>query len=97
MVGTVFGYMSCSLYLASRVSQIYKNWQRKNTEGLAISMFMCAISANVCYGGAIIIRSYTHADYMASLPWLVGSLGTVCLDVTIFMQVGQIERGLHQT
>lgn len=55
-------------------------------EGLAISMFMCAIAANSLYGASILIRSATWPELRSSLPWLIGSLGTVALDVTIFAQ-----------
>lgn len=39
-----------------------------------------------CYGASILIRSYTWAELRSSLPWLIGSLGTVALDVAIYVQ-----------
>lgn len=84
--GTVLGYCSSLLYLTSRLSQIYKNHKRQSAEGLAISMFLCAIAANSCYGASILIRSTTWAELRSSLPWLIGSLGTVFLDLTIYGQ-----------
>ena len=56
-------------------------------QGLAIAMFMCAIAANVLYGGGILIRAYSWDVVVASAPWILGSLGTVGLDVVIFLQV----------
>jgi PQ loop repeat len=41
------GYISSVFYLSSRLSQIYKNYMRKCTEGLSVAMFLMAISANV--------------------------------------------------
>lgn len=41
------GYISSLFYLSSRLSQLYKNWARKCTEGLSVAMFLMAISANV--------------------------------------------------
>lgn len=41
------GYISSVFYLSSRMSQIYKNFMRKCTEGLSVAMFLMAISANV--------------------------------------------------
>lgn len=84
--GSVLGYASSLLYLGSRVSQIYKNWSRHSVEGLAMSMFLFAILANSCYGASILLRTYTWAQLASSLPWLIGSLGTVALDATIFLQ-----------
>lgn len=84
--GTVLGYCSSVLYLVSRLSQIWKNYSRSSAEGLAISMFLCAIAANSFYGASILIRSYTWPELRSSLPWLIGSLGTVALDLTIWAQ-----------
>ena len=56
-------------------------------QGLAIAMFLCAIAANTLYGGGILIRTYDWESFWNSLPWLLGSLGTVGLDVTIYLQV----------
>ena len=82
----MLAYCSSLLYLTSRVSQIIKNHQRQSAEGLAISMFVCAMAANSLYGASILIRSYTWVELRSSLPWLIGSLGTVLLDLTIFVQ-----------
>ena len=56
-------------------------------QGLAISMFLCAIAANTLYGGGILARTYDWESFWSSLPWLLGSLGTVGLDITIYIQV----------
>lgn len=37
-------------------------------------------------GSSILIRSYTWTELRSSLPWLIGSLGTVALDGAIFVQ-----------
>ena len=50
-------------------------------------MFACAISANVCYGLGILIRAYSWQVIWSSAPWILGSLGTVTLDLVIFTQV----------
>lgn len=84
--GTIIGYLSCTLYLVSRGSQIHKNWKRKSTEGLAVSMFAFACAANLFYGASVILRSANIDEFMSSLPWLIGSLGTVVLDFIILIQ-----------
>ena len=50
-------------------------------------MFMCAIAANLFYGFGIIIRAYSWSVILDSAPWILGSLGTVGLDICIFLQV----------
>lgn len=50
-------------------------------------MFACAITANVCYGLGILVRAYSWDVIYSSAPWILGSLGTVSLDIVIFAQV----------
>lgn len=87
VAGNTLGWISSFFYLISRVSQIYKNWQRRATEGLSLSMFACTIVANLLYGVSILLRATCWADIYLSAPWLLGSLGTVGMDITIFLQV----------
>lgn len=74
-------------YLGSRCSQIFKNFSRRSAEGLSLAMFGCAIAANITYGLGILLRTYSWHYLRASAPWILGSLGTVFLDVLIFCQV----------
>ena len=85
-IGSGLGYVSCVLYLASRGAQIQKNRTRHRAEGLASSMFLCAITANCLSGSALLLRSRGWNEVLDSLPWLLGSLGTVFLDVVILAQ-----------
>lgn len=87
LLGAAIGWASSVFYLGSRVSQIYKNFSRKSAEGLSLAMFGCAIAANITYGLGILLRTYSWHYLRASLPWILGSLGTVALDVCIFCQV----------
>ncbi len=86
-VGTIIGWSSSGFYLGSRLSQIWKNHSRQSAEGLSLAMFACAITANVCYGLGILIRAYSWDVVRSSAPWILGSLGTVSLDLVIFTQV----------
>ncbi|KAJ9534257.1 hypothetical protein QJQ45_006961 [Haematococcus lacustris] len=89
VLGSAFGYCSMVLYLTSRMSQIYKNWSRKSAEGLSVIMFVFTISANLCTGCSMLLRSRDIEDLQAQAPWLGGAFGTVALDAFIFWQVGQ--------
>jgi uncharacterized protein with PQ loop repeat len=86
MVGTALGYCSSVLYLCSRVSQIYKNYCRQSSEGLALAMFMMAVCANLCTGTGIILRTFTLQELLEQLPWIIGTLGTISLDMVILWQ-----------
>ena len=87
LLGEVLGWASSLFYLGSRVSQICKNISRRSAEGLSLAMFGCAIIANITYGLGILLRTYTWHNLRSSLPWILGSLGTVALDFCIFAQV----------
>lgn len=90
--GSTLAYVSCVLYLTSRVSQIIKNASRHSAEGLASSMFMCAVAANSFFGASVLLRSRTREETLSSLPWVLGSLGTVVLDLVILAQTGFMGR-----
>ena len=64
-------------------------------QGLAIIMFLLAMAANILYGGGILLRCPDLATLWSSLPWLLGSLGTVGLDLTIYGQYHYYRRHLH--
>jgi uncharacterized protein with PQ loop repeat len=78
---------SCTfLYFTSRLPQIYLNFKRYTTEGLAIMMFLCALMGNVFYVASILVKS-TEPEYLyGALPYLIGSGGTVIFDIIIFVQ-----------
>ncbi|KAJ7535052.1 hypothetical protein O6H91_12G016600 [Diphasiastrum complanatum] len=85
-IGLLFGWASSVLYLGSRISQLVKNNQRKSAEGLSLAMVMCALLANLTYGLAILMRTNSWEDIVGKAPWVVGSLGTVSLDIAILLQ-----------
>lgn len=93
MLGNWCGWTSSVFYLFSRVSQIAKNMRRKSVEGLALGMFMTAVAANLTYGVSILLRVQSGDDFISKFPWLLGSLGTVSLDMTILLQSKIYGRG----
>eukprot|EP00892_Ulva_mutabilis_P002252 jgi/Ulvmu1/12027/UM083_0040.1 len=84
--GLILGYVSATAYLKSRVSQLVKNCTRGDAEGLAAGMFLCAITGNVTCATGIIVRLHSAQEFMQQLPWLIGTLGTVAMDVVIASQ-----------
>ncbi|KAK1908361.1 hypothetical protein P3342_009210 [Pyrenophora teres f. teres] len=47
---------------------------------------MLSLLGNATYGAGIIFHSQEKQYIMTNLPWLIGSLGTMVEDVTIFIQ-----------
>ncbi len=98
VAGTVMGYMSTCFYLASRVSQIKKNLQRRSTEGLSTYMFLLTMTANTCTGMSIALRLRDMEQFKEQLPWMCGTFGTIALDMVLFYQaltLGGGKRGGH--
>jgi solute carrier family 66 (lysosomal lysine-arginine transporter), member 1 len=48
--------------------------------------FILSLLGNLTYGAGILFHSTEHTYVMKNLPWLIGSLGTMVEDVTIFAQ-----------
>ena len=86
VAGEAFGYASVVFYIGSRFAQIARNYKRKSVEGLSTTMFVFAVLANLTYAAAIILAGNDQETIMSRLPWLMGSLGTVSLDIIIFIQ-----------
>ncbi|KAL7792618.1 PQ-loop protein [Trichoderma ceciliae] len=85
-VGIVLGYFSAVCYLCARVPQIIKNYREKSCEGLSILFFMLSLTGNLTYAISIVSYSQEHKYIVNTIPWLIGSLGTVVEDATIFVQ-----------
>jgi len=82
----VLGYFSAVAYLGARIPQIIKNARDKSCEGLSLLFFILSLLGNLTYGAGILCHSTEHIYVMKNLPWLIGSLGTMAEDVTIFVQ-----------
>eukprot|EP00924_Labyrinthula_sp_SR-Ha-C_P008049 snap_masked-scaffold_11-processed-gene-1.33-mRNA-1 protein AED:0.41 eAED:0.41 QI:0/0/0/0.5/1/1/4/0/177 len=77
-------------FLLNPKQKVIKNWKRKSVEGLSMIMFTCAILGNLTYGLSIIFQlpdENKPKDLLYhSLPWLIGSLGTLSFDFIILFQ-----------
>ncbi|KAL6159002.1 hypothetical protein ACJBU6_03095 [Exserohilum turcicum] len=82
----ILGYASAICYLGARIPQIIKNQREKSCEGLSLLFFMLSLLGNATYGAGIIFHSQAKQYILTNLPWLIGSLGTMVEDVTIFIQ-----------
>lgn len=80
------GWISASLYLSSRVPQIYQNVQRQSCEGISLIFFFAAVLGNVFYVISILAISSDWSYLKVQFSWLAGSVGTLVLDFIIFCQ-----------
>ncbi|NXW29393.1 LAAT1 protein, partial [Phaetusa simplex] len=98
IVGFTIGSVSSVLYLCSRLPQIYTNYKRKSTIGVSYSLFALVMLGNSLYGLSVLLKNpepgQGEGDYVLHhLPWLVGSLGVLSLDVVISFQFLAYRRG----
>lgn len=99
--GQVFGYLGAVTYIASRLPQLYLNWKRKTTEGLAMLFFVFSCLGNVTYVLSIFAydprcankickpgeASGIYGRYMLiNLSWLGGSIINLLEDCGVFSQ-----------
>jgi uncharacterized protein with PQ loop repeat len=89
--GNLLGWSSGLLYLSSRIPQIIKNKKDRSVKGLSKWTFVSAVLGNSSYALSILLHSHremtTGAYLLSTFPWLVGSLGTVLLDIIILLQI----------
>ncbi|KAI4895845.1 hypothetical protein NFI96_017000 [Prochilodus magdalenae] len=91
IIGFTIGSASSLLYLCSRLPQMYTNFRRRSTEGVSYFLFALVILGNVTYGLSVLLknpeRGQGEGSYIVHhLPWLIGSLGTLTLDLMISVQ-----------
>ncbi|GCB64850.1 hypothetical protein scyTo_0011808 [Scyliorhinus torazame] len=82
-------FTSRSLLTVSDLSA--NQWRRKSTEGVSPTLFALMIIGNLAYGLSVILKvprkGQSVVNYMVHhFPWLVGSLGTMGLDLSILCQ-----------
>ncbi|XP_037096247.1 lysosomal amino acid transporter 1 homolog [Syngnathus acus] len=91
IIGFSIGSVSSVLYLFSRLPQIYTNFKRKSTKGVSFFLFALVILGNTTYGLSVLMKNPDQGQGENSyvihhLPWLIGSLGTLVLDLFISVQ-----------
>ncbi|KAG7092564.1 hypothetical protein E1B28_008912 [Marasmius oreades] len=93
IIGRIFAWLCTTLYLTSRLPQIWKNFSRKSVEGLSVYLFIFAFLGNLFYVLSILSNPNAHQPLPASrefikesIPYLLGSGGTFIFDVTIVLQ-----------
>lgn len=81
-----FGWLCAVFYLGSRVPQILLNYKRKSCEGISFMFFLFACLGNLTYVVSILSIDISRYYLWVNASWLAGSLGTLALDFTIFVQ-----------
>ncbi|PWN40981.1 hypothetical protein IE81DRAFT_198989 [Ceraceosorus guamensis] len=91
IVGRLFAWICCFLYMTSRIPQIWTNFVRQSVEGLSMLLFVAAALGNTLYSISILVSPLAtgrgaKAYLIESLPFLLGSGGTLIFDAIIVAQ-----------
>lgn len=91
IIGRISAWICTVLYMTSRLPQIWSNLTRKSVQGLSILLFISAALGNALYSISILVNPIasgpTQYGYISeSLPFLLGSGGTLIFDAIIVMQ-----------
>ncbi|GJN92915.1 hypothetical protein Rhopal_005957-T1 [Rhodotorula paludigena] len=81
----VVGWISAFLYLGSRLPQLALNRKTK-CAGLSLLMFAFAVCGNTTYVASILLTSTSPQHLLVNAPWLLGSGGTIFLDLVVLGQ-----------
>ncbi|CAB4253610.1 similar to Saccharomyces cerevisiae YBR147W RTC2 Protein of unknown function [Maudiozyma barnettii] len=84
--GQIFGYISAILYLSSRIPQIHLNYKRKSCIGISLLFFLFACLGNILFIISLLVVSMEYQYLIINFSWLLGSSGTLLMDMTIFIQ-----------
>jgi uncharacterized protein with PQ loop repeat len=91
IVGRLSAWTCTVLYMTSRLPQIWTNLSRKSVQGLSILLFISAALGNALYSASVLINPLAsgntrHEYLLESLPFLLGSGGTLIFDAIIVIQ-----------
>lgn len=81
----IMGWICATAYLGSRLPQILKNRITK-CQGLSLLFVIVGITGNATYFSSILIADRSPTHILINLSWLVGSAGTVLLDLIVLYQ-----------
>lgn len=89
-IGVVISFISGFMYLTSRLPQILHNYELKSC-GLSVALVSCALMGNLFYSLSICLSPEAlgpdgHEFLKNELPFLIGSAGTLILDLVILGQ-----------
>ncbi|ODV59156.1 Ypq2p ASCRUDRAFT_77250 [Ascoidea rubescens DSM 1968] len=93
-IGIIISWLCTASYITSRMPQLYKNYQRKSTNGLSPLLFGSALMGNLTYTLSILTSCTFLSNpnnqrwdfFKNELPFILGSGGTIIFDIIFFYQ-----------
>jgi uncharacterized protein with PQ loop repeat len=85
--GDIVGWFTAVVYVVGRFPQMYMNYKRASTEGLAVGMYILTVLGNVCYLTSLLLYSSEPGYIRTNMPWIIVSVCLVLLDFVVFGQI----------
>lgn len=82
-------FILCNIFFGLLLSTHFSpQFKRKSTEGVSYFLFALVILGNTTYGLSVLLKNPEEGQGEKSyvihhLPWLIGSLGTLSLDIIV--------------
>ncbi|KAK1228384.1 hypothetical protein PQX77_008521 [Marasmius sp. AFHP31] len=77
VIGRLFAWLCTTLYLTSRLPQIWKNFSRKSVEGLSVYLFIFAFLGNFFYVSSILTNPRAHQGGLPAQEFITESIPLV--------------------
>jgi uncharacterized protein with PQ loop repeat len=93
LVGTMFGWVSTTIFVASRIPQLKKNIQTKMVKDVNPLYITLSVFGNGSYLASLWIKKFTAQYNWNQMPWIVGAAFPMLCDITALVQMAIWGRG----
>lgn len=87
LAGTLFGWVSTIIFIASRVPQIVKNCRERSFGDISAVWLIFSIVGNLAYFLSVIVRDTSGTYLWRQTPFILGALGPAALDIFLMIQM----------
>ena len=87
LCGTLFGWVSSSIYIISRLPQMMKNIKQRKVIDLSPLYSLFAVLGNATYLASLWIKDTSAQFNWDQAPWIVGAGGPMLCDITFLIQM----------
>lgn len=91
-VGGALSWAGAAFYISARIPQLWKNYQRRSTDGISPFLFLTTLLCNVTYNLNVLTSCEfidspdRRAFLLNAMPFLLGAILTIFLDMIYFYQ-----------
>lgn len=91
-VGITLSWLGAAFYVGARIPQLWKNYERKSTDGISPFLFATTLLANVTYNISILTSNEflespdRKAFLLNAMPFILGCTVTIFFDMVYFYQ-----------